>query len=128
MSRPPCSFPGCDRPGVILVRGLCGQHAKQERAGRPLTALRARNGAPTKTDRGYLRVRVGGRAVLQHRHLMSQTLGRPLFSDESVHHRNGVRNDNRPENLELRVGAHGPGLSPEDAVEWAREILRRYAC
>jgi len=57
---------------------------------------------------------------------MEERLGRELLPGETVHHRNGVRDDNRLENLELRVGAHGPGCSREDAVAWAEEILRRY--
>lgn len=63
---------------------------------------------------GYKTITIGGATVSQHRYIMEKKLGRKLRKDETVHHKNGIRSDNRLCNLELRQGAHGRGQMPSD--------------
>ena len=79
-----------------------------EKSGRWLGGRREdHNGYVLITDRAaYLRH--GGKSptkatVMEHRLVMEAMIGRPLTKNEQVHHKNGIRNDNRPDNLELWV-------------------------
>lgn len=57
--------------------------------------------APRLQKNGYLTLSIGNKKKYVHRMVMEEYLGRPLRSDEHVHHINGDRTDNRIENLEV---------------------------
>lgn len=64
--------------------------------------------------------------VRQHTLVMEQMLGRYLVDGENVHHKNGNKIDNRPQNLELWNVSQPSGQRVKDKLEWAREIIKLY--
>ena len=65
--------------------------------------------------------------VFEHILVMEEMVGRYLMPLETVHHRNGVQDDNRPENLELWVRPQPTGVRATDAIAWATEVLERFS-
>ena len=122
----PCEFAGCDRLAKSLA--LCNVHRAQQRVGRTLTPIEPKGpwGGGCIDSKGYRILSMNTRRIFEHRYVMEQMLGRELLPGETVHHINGVKDDNRPSNLQLWMSAQTPGQKVVDIITWAHEILNRY--
>lgn len=134
------------RPTPTFVCAHCGETRQRKRTpkngqinyaprfcGRECASLSGKNNAGLplgqKDRHGYIWIFSGGKNgkyVPQHRLVMQEIIGRPLFHHETVHHKNGVRDDNRPENLELWSSRHGKGQRVSDKIDFAASFLREY--
>lgn len=132
-----CAAEDCGKK--VQARGLCSTHDWRmqnwgtfDTTGRRLI-FRQEDGARRLDRDGYVTVKAPNHSearsngwAREHRKVMSDHLGRPLTRTENVHHKNGIRDDNRIENLELWNTIQPSGQRVEDKIRFAIEVLRLY--
>ncbi|MDQ3747974.1 MAG: HNH endonuclease [Acidobacteriota bacterium] len=124
-----CSVDECGKR--VRSHGLCNAHSiMQARHGRTYSTyvtgkVFLHHGYVVEYNPSHIQADKGGK-VLQHARIMSDHLERRLHTFETVHHKNGVKDDNRLENLELWASRHPKGQRVEDLVEFGIQILSEY--
>lgn len=120
---PTCAHAECG--DEVHARGLCRRHygaaAKAGQLGRVYVPKRDARGRLTR--QGYREVPHPDHPVMvrEHRLVMANVIGRRLRRFETPHHKNGIKNDNSPENLELWAKPQPSGQRPEDLAAWVCE-------
>lgn len=130
-----CAWEGCDRKAAKNGGRFCPGHKSRWQRFMDMDAPFAPTRMPRDIgdtyvdENGYVHVKTGESQdgwELLHRKKMADHIGRKLFSEETVHHKNGERADNDQDNLELWSSRHPPGQRVIDKLQWAREIIALY--
>ena len=119
------------RPRNNSIRGLCkpcyGRRTYEgtlEEYALPPKLYSREIGSKRKDNNGYIDVKTERGIIFEHRLVMESSLGRALTKGENVHHINGVRDDNRLENLELWYSPQPYGQRVEDLARYLVENHR----
>ncbi len=104
------------KPQIRFCSRSCSMRARAKHGGTSLP-----EGTKRKVRTGYVMQKHDGNWALEHRLIMAEKLGRSLEPRERVHHKNGKRADNRPENLELWTLDHKdpPGVRAKEVPHCA---------
>jgi len=120
-----CKVDGCS--DTYLAMGYCSAHYQRLYKNGTLESKQKVSPQTVgevnwyKNNAGYVVGYLRGKLVAQHRIVWEQHHSCALHPFENIHHINGIRHDNRIENLELWTKAQPAGQRPEDLVKWVVE-------
>ena len=130
-----CQIEGCESKRKHL--GFCAMHMHRKKRRIDLNKIKNGMALPdlipieildqlhfSISKGGYLVSQRNSRRIIQHRAVWEAHNGRKLEKFENIHHINGIRHDNRIENLELWTRPQPSGQRPEDLVAWVIEHYR----
>lgn len=127
---------GCDL-NKILIKSRLNTIATMPTISTPLNisniilGSKIKNIIKKETLQGYISYTIEyesgiKRYITEHQFIMENKIGRLLNKNEIIHHKNGIKIDNRIENLELCMDFQPPGQRVSDNIEWALNILKTY--
>jgi hypothetical protein len=117
-------------PGEVVRSRFCSRKCAWKFIGRNRgTSFRARTGGRKRSHQGYIAIyrplhpnaHKDG-YVWEHRLVAEEKYCRPLLRSESVHHINGIKDDNRPENLEVLSHAEHSAITATENGAKMRKI------
>ena len=131
-----CKVEGCERP--YKAKGFCTMHLQRfDMNGDPNLTKVPRNTLKDIYDRvhkgeevgsltsdGYRTISLEGKSYYVQRLIVEYHNNIKLSANETVHHKNGIKDDNVHTNLEIWTGNHPGGVRKEDLKEWILNYIK----
>lgn len=127
------TWKSCSEKYGISISTLIARY-KTGLRGKDLIASSWRNRQFRNTTKaGYVYIsspelrKIGIKRMFEHHYVWNQHNPKnPVKPGMQIHHKNGIRDDNRIENLEPKTGPHGSGILLSDGIKYARAYLKEH--